>query len=119
MTAGLPDARRLISATALYGFADLIVIAVGGFLLLPLYTRTLSKADFGAYVVVRTNTEIFTYVLALGLPSAVARLYFDYRRSHQHIAYLNSVLGFFLLGLGAFVLVMLLWGDRIWQTLSP
>src|SRR5579863_2516604 len=106
MTVGLPNTRRLISATALYGVADLIVMAVGGFLLLPLYTRTLTKAEFGLYVVIRTNTEIFTYLLALGLPSAVTRIYFDYRRRDQHVEYLNSVLGFFLAVLCLFLLVM-------------
>ena len=52
------DTRKLLSTTVLYGLADVIVMAVGGFLLLTLYTRTLSQPEFGTYVIVRTNTEI-------------------------------------------------------------
>ena len=68
------DTRRLLSSTALYGIADIAVMAVGGFLLLPLYTRTLTQTEFGTYVAVRTNIDILTYLLHFGLVSAVARV---------------------------------------------
>lgn len=119
MTATQPGGRGLVSAAALYGLADLVVMAVGGFLLLPLYTRTLSQAEFGTYIVVRTNSEIFTYLMALGLPSAVARVYFDYRARGQEIAYLNSILGFFLLSTAVIAMATLAWGASLWQALSP
>ena len=73
--------HALLRTTLIYGVGDVIVLAVGGFLLLPLYTRTLSQHDFGIYVVIRANVEIFTYLLYLGLPSAAGRLYFDHRNS--------------------------------------
>lgn len=113
------DTRRLLSTTLLYGIADVIVLAVGGFLLLPLYTHTLSQSEFGLYVVVRANTDILTYVLYLGLPSAVARVYFDYRKTNEHVQYLSSVLTFFLLNLLVFCGVLLLWGTRLWTLLAP
>ncbi len=103
----------------LYGLADVIVMAVGGFLLLPLYTRTLSQPEFGTYVVVRTNTEIFSYLLYLGLPSAVARVYFDYKKTGHQQEYLASIVMFFglnLLLLGALASV---WGPDLWRLLSP
>lgn len=113
------DTRKLLSTTILYGVADVIVMAVGGFLLLPLYTRALSQAEFGIYVIVRANIEIFTYLLYLGLPSAVSRLYFDYKKKNQHIEYLSSVLMFFLLNLVVFGVVLSVWGARLWTMLSP
>ena len=103
----------------LYGIADVIVMAVGGFLLLPLYTRTLSQAEFGTYVIVRANTEIFSYLLYFGLPSAVSRVYFDYKKSGQQVAYINSVLMFFGLNLVLCGVLLALWGQELWGLLSP
>jgi O-antigen/teichoic acid export membrane protein len=113
------DTRKLLSTTVLYGLADVIVMAVGGFLLLPLYTRTLSQAEFGTYIIVRANTEIFGYLLYFGLPSAVARVYFDHQKSGQQIAYINSVLVFFGLNLTFCGLLLALWGKDFWALLSP
>src|SRR3954462_15264518 len=89
---------RLLGSAVLYGAADVIVLAIGGVLLLPMYTRTLSQGDFGIYVIVKANAEIFTYVLYFGLPSAVTRLYFDYRQANEQFSYLSSIANFFLLG---------------------
>lgn len=113
------DTRKLLSTTVMYGIADVIVMAVGGFLLLPLYTRTLSQAEFGTYVIVRANTEIFSYLLYFGLPSAVARVYFDYRKTGQQTEYLSSILLFFSLNLGLCSTLLALWGSNLWALLSP
>lgn len=113
------DTRRLLSATILYGLADVVVLAVGGFLLLPLYTRTLSQEEFGTYVIVRANSDIFTYLLHLGLPSAVARIYFDYRERDRAGDFLGSILTFFVLYFVAFALSTLAWGPVAWRALSP
>ena len=113
------DTRRLLSTTVLYGIADFIVLAVGGFLLLPLYTRTLPQTEFGIYVIVRANTEIFTYLMYFGLPSAVSRVYFEYKKANQHVEYLSSVLMFFFFNLVVFCVVLSVWGARLWTMLSP
>ncbi|MES2715834.1 MAG: oligosaccharide flippase family protein [Pseudomonadota bacterium] len=113
------ETRKLLSNTLLYGIADVVVMAVGGFLLLPLYTRTLSQAEFGTYVIVRANTEIFSYLLYFGLPSAVARVYFDYKKIGQHEAYLSSVLLFFGLNLVVCGTLLAIWGADFWALLSP
>jgi O-antigen/teichoic acid export membrane protein len=111
--------RALLRTTIVYGVGDVIVLAVGGFFLLPLYTRTLSQHEFGIYVIVRANVEIFTYLLYFGLPSAAGRLYFDHRKAGRHVEYLSSILTFYLLSCGVFVCIAALWGRHIWQFLSP
>ncbi len=111
--------RRLLSSSALYGIADVAVVAVGGFLLLPLYTRVLSQAEFGHYVAVRANIDVLTYALHLGIPSAVARLYFDQRKSGEQHAYISSVLWMFIAALALFSGISILWGDSLWHLLSP
>ena len=111
--------RRLLKATVFYGLGDILTIAVGGFLLIPLYTRTLSQEDFGFYVIVKANSDIFTYLFFLGLPSAISRLYFEHKKTNQHVEYLSSVVTFFLLWLIVFTLGLALEGVGIWKILSP
>ena len=113
------ETRRLLSSTVLYGLADVAVLAVGGFLLLPLYTRQLSQEEFGIFVVIRTNIDILTYLLYFGLPSAVTRLYFDHKRSQRQHEYLSSVVTFYLLMLAAFATVFWFQGATLWHALSP
>jgi O-antigen/teichoic acid export membrane protein len=113
------NTRKLLSNAVVYGFADVVVLLVGGFLLLPLYTRTLSQDEYGIYVIIRANIEIFTYVLYFGLPSAVSRVYFIYKDKNEHFAYLSSILMFFLLTSAVTGIVLLLEGYRIWAWLSP
>ncbi len=113
------NTRKILTASALYGAADVLVLAVSGFLLLPLYTRALTQSEFGNYVVVKTNIEIFTYLLYLGLPSAVTRVYFDYRRQGKHYEYLSSVLVMFALNVAFCGFVLALYGEVLWNLLSP
>jgi len=111
--------RRLLTASALYGIGDMLVLAVGGFLLLPLYTRMLPQSDFGAYVIIKANGEIFQYILYFGLLSSVARIYFDYKPDGKQKEYLNSIVMFFFVVLLIAVIVLTLWGDTLWRLLSP
>ncbi|MDZ5456531.1 lipopolysaccharide biosynthesis protein [Azohydromonas lata] len=113
------DTRRLLSSTVLYGVANIAVMAVGGFLLLPLYTRTLSQGEFGMYVAIRANIDLLTYLLQFGLPSALGRNYFDYKKKQQQHEYVGSVALMFLVMLAAWAGVLALWGDALWQWLSP
>ncbi|QTN24263.1 oligosaccharide flippase family protein [Rhizobacter sp. AJA081-3] len=99
--------------------ADIAVMAVGGFLLLPLYTRTLSQAEFGMYVAVRANTDILTYLLHFGLISAVARLYFDHRKQGRAHEYLSSVFSFYLALLAIAAVLLQFLGAPLWAQLSP
>lgn len=48
-----------------------------GFLLLPLYTRFLTPADYGVLAVLSVTTGVLTIVLSLGIPSGMLRFYFD------------------------------------------
>lgn len=113
------NTRKIFTASALYGAADVLVLAVSGFLLLPLYTRALTQSDFGNYIVVKTNIEILTYLLYLGLPSAVARVYFDYRKQGRQYEYMSSVLVMFALNATFCGIVLAIYGEALWNLLSP
>lgn len=103
----------------LYGFGDVIVVAVGGFLLLPLYTRVLTQAEFGIFTIIKTNTEILTYLLQFGLISTVGRLYFEYRKKSEHYQYLSSVFLLFLVFALISSLSIYQFGEELWDLFSP
>jgi O-antigen/teichoic acid export membrane protein len=109
----------MLSSTLLYGAGDALVLLVGGFLLLPLYTHTLSQAEFGQYVVIRTGIELLTYLLHFGLLSAVARLYFDYQGTDCRRGYLSSVVMLFMLLLAAWLALLTGLGEPAWRLLAP
>lgn len=113
------DTRRLLSSAALYGLADMAVLAVGGFLLLPMYTRSLTQAEFGHFVAVRANIDIFTYLLQFGVPSALGRLYFDHKKAGTERQYISALVCFFGLLLMGVCAALALAGPSIWGLLSP
>ena len=88
-------------------------------MLLPLYTATLTQREFGAYVAVRTNIEVLTYLLHFGLISAVARLYFDYRKQGQGQAYIGSIALWFPVQLLLVCGLLVVAGEGLWRALSP
>jgi O-antigen/teichoic acid export membrane protein len=113
------NTRRLLSSSAIYGLADLAVVAVSGFLLLPLYTRALTQGEFGHYVAVRANIDILTYAIHLGIPTAVARLYFEQKKAGTEHRYMSSVVWMFFAVLGVLGLAAAAWGAPLWRLLSP
>jgi len=68
--------RRLAKHSAIYGLGGLIsrVIAL---LLLPLYTRYLTPADYGAVETLVALSAVLVTLLRAGMPSAFFRFWFD------------------------------------------
>jgi O-antigen/teichoic acid export membrane protein len=68
--------KRLARHSAIYGLGGLVsrILAV---LLIPLYTRYLSKADYGAIETLVALTTVLVIVLRAGVSSAFFRFYFD------------------------------------------
>ena len=68
--------RELARHSAVYGLGSLVsrFIAV---LLLPVYTRFLSPADYGLIETLIALSAILTVLLAAGVKSAFFRFYFD------------------------------------------
>jgi O-antigen/teichoic acid export membrane protein len=67
--------RRLLRAGAAYQLADAVskVVALA---LLPVYTRHLTRADYGTAELLLTSIILFSIVLRLGLGEALVRLHF-------------------------------------------
>jgi O-antigen/teichoic acid export membrane protein len=70
------ELRRLGKHSAIYGFGGLVqrILAV---LLLPVYTRYLSPADYGIVETLIALTTVLVITLRLGITNAFFRFYFD------------------------------------------
>jgi O-antigen/teichoic acid export membrane protein len=74
----LTDARRLFDRSAIYALGLLLLRGMS-FLLIPLYTRYLDRAEYGIVAVAASVTAVLAVLGPLSLHGALARLYFDAR----------------------------------------
>jgi O-antigen/teichoic acid export membrane protein len=68
--------RKLVGASAVYGLGSVLVRGLA-FLLLPLYTRYLSPAEYGIVALSVTVTVVLGLLYPLGLRGAVSRTYYE------------------------------------------
>ena len=68
--------KRLATQSAIYGLGG-IVSRILGVLLLPLYTRYLTRADYGSIETLLALAAVLVTILRLGISSAFFRYYFD------------------------------------------
>ena len=64
--------RQFLKDSAIYGFSSLLTKGVG-FLLLPLYTRTLSPEQYGAMDLLHVVRSVVAVTVALEIAQAMAR----------------------------------------------
>jgi O-antigen/teichoic acid export membrane protein len=100
--------KRLGSQSLVYGLGGLVsrIIAV---LLLPLYTRYLTPADYGRVETLIALTAVLTIVLRFGITSAFFRWWFDARTPAERRTLLRTAFWFTMgastVGLAALVLL--------------
>jgi O-antigen/teichoic acid export membrane protein len=82
---------RLIKNTALYAFGN-ILPQLFGFILLPLYTRFLSPAEFGLIFNMQTLQTILLIFFTLSLENSIYRLYYDYKSIEEKRNYLGTII---------------------------
>lgn len=75
---------KLLKDSVVYGFSSYLSLAVAIFLT-PIYTRTLTKEEYGIMDLFTTWNNIFILIIPLGLTAAVLRHYKDF----QHDETLN------------------------------
>jgi O-antigen/teichoic acid export membrane protein len=83
------ELKRLGKHSAIYGLGGLVsrILAV---LLLPLYTRYLTPADYGEVETLIAATTVLTIVLRLGISSAFFRFYFDSPEPSRRVTVLRT-----------------------------
>lgn len=110
---------KFIRSTIIYGLGDFLVSGLTSFLLIPIYTRLLTKEEYGIFNIVNTNSTIFLYFIQLGIPSVFSILFYQYKRAKDEFRYIETIFWFHLCYSIVYLLLFLLWGDKIWGVLSP
>ena len=111
--------KKLFHGMLIYAVGDMVVTGVTGFILLPVYTKFLSKAGYATYSIVMTNTTLMTFICHFGITSAFSRLYFEYSRQNKTNDYLSTIfIGHNTYSLVLFLLFFL-FGEPFWQLISP
>ena len=111
------DLTALLSRSGTYALSDMLKQAIN-FLLLPLYTVYLSRADYGVLSIALAAAAVLEVIYGLGLRGAIGRLYFDQRGEAQVRAFLGT-LATFLAGYGlALTALLLVIGPVVWPRLG-
>lgn len=69
--------KVILKHSSIYFVANLLNRVIG-FLMIPIYTRFLTPADYGILELITITLNLTSIVLAVGITEAVARFYFDY-----------------------------------------
>ncbi|HYN09491.1 MAG TPA: oligosaccharide flippase family protein [Vicinamibacterales bacterium] len=98
--------KNLFRSLSIYGLGD-VATSLVNLLLLPIYTRYLTKEDYGVIAMLLTIEAIAKVVFRWGVDTAFMRLYFDCpdQQARQRLA--SSIFFFLLVVNGALVAVAL------------
>jgi O-antigen/teichoic acid export membrane protein len=99
----LDDVIKLFRHVAVYGLGQIIGKLVA-FLLIPLFTHYLSKADFGIMEILNQTSTLLGIALGLGVANAVTRFYYSTENQYDRKVIVSTGM-FFGVAAGTFVLV--------------
>ncbi len=112
-------AARLLHGSLVYALASLAAKTLG-FFLLPLYTRFLTPADYGAIALAETLAAVLATCFSLGLEPGMRRLYFQYEADPGRLgSYLSSVLRFAAASAVVLFAIAFLFGPGLLRLLDP
>jgi O-antigen/teichoic acid export membrane protein len=99
------DLRGFFRHTAVYMVGNLLYRG-GAFVLLPLYTRVLTTADYGTLELLAVTATLFQTLLSSGIAHATLRFYFEYPEQRDRNAVVSTalILSFLVMSAGALVL---------------
>jgi O-antigen/teichoic acid export membrane protein len=116
-TPGIPAAKavavRILRASTVFGLSNLGIRALN-FLLLPVYTRFLSPADYGVIALAETLAVLMVTVVGMGFDASIQRLYFHYVGNPEALSsYVGSTLKFAVVVETGFILLVLAAGPWV------
>ncbi len=107
--------KRLASQSLTYILGS-IGLRFGSFLLLPILTRYLQPSDYGIISLVTVTILIIGSILAVGIPEAVLRMYFDYKGEDTR-KYLGSAWIFSILYASAITCLLYFFSEPLFKIL--
>ncbi len=84
---------RIVRSSTNYGLGGMLPQVIS-FLLVPVYTRFLTPADYGVADVVSALGTVLVILFRLGLTGAVIRFFFDHREGEALSRYISTVAWF-------------------------
>ena len=84
------ELKFLLKHTSVYGIGTVVRQAVS-FLLLPVYTRYLTPADYGVMALVNATMGIIGIVVSVGINNAMSRFYFDFEAEEDKKTVISTV----------------------------
>jgi O-antigen/teichoic acid export membrane protein len=106
-------AFRILRASTVYGLSNLGIRGLN-FLLLPVYTRFLSPADYGIIALAETLAVLLATVVGMGFDASIQRLYFRHVGNPEAVSgYVGSTLRFAALMETGFILLVLTVGPWV------
>jgi O-antigen/teichoic acid export membrane protein len=100
-------AREIFSTTLIYSIGTLLTQFVS-FLLLPIYTRYLTAADYGALSLVMVGQSLIVLATELGIVSGLFRFHHHFDSDEERSRLLGTVL-YLLIGAGAAIVLGVQW----------
>lgn len=92
-SSGVDEIRRMLKHALVYG-GGIVVSKAVGFIMVPLYTRLLTPADYGLLELLTRGAEVAAIVLTLGFSTSVLRFYYDVKSEQDRNAVASSALVF-------------------------
>lgn len=116
MTAPAGSLRRLGRESLIYGLGTLLSRAAS-FIMLPVYTRLLTTADYGILQMLEMSLDVVSILISAGATAGVMRFYFAAQSDTQRRAVLGTayLLQLGLNGLGSLAIVLA--AGPIWREL--
>lgn len=87
------ELKSIFKHSAIYGVGN-IASKIIGFLMIPLYTRYLTTADYGVVELLDITVAIASELLAMGFAYAVIRFYYDYKNEEEKNQVISTALIF-------------------------
>ena len=106
------DIKSLARKSVVYGFGSMLLKAIG-FLLIPVYTRHLTSADFGTVALAGSLTAVLSILFALELRGAINYFYYQPGSPEERLSR-NGTIWLAMVGLA---LILALVADRLGQPL--
>lgn len=111
--------KQLAGQSSLYTIGEVLRSSLS-FLLLPIYTRLLSPADYAILGVMSPIFSLLSITLALGMPAALLRFYFDYKDDPAMLRRYVGTVTVFGIGCGLIGSILLtLLGPAVFGWLLP
>ncbi|MEP1094948.1 MAG: oligosaccharide flippase family protein [Cyclobacteriaceae bacterium] len=112
--------NKLVKNISVYSIGNVLPQAAG-FLLLPIYTKYLSPADYGIVSSMQVLTSILTVLFTMAIDRTVYRLYFDYKSEKKRQEFLGTItISLFALSTIVLLLIFLFksYVEQIYQTID-